>query len=99
MCNAFEPRPASEGGDKDVFLIAAVSANDPQELAWADEAQANGNYLVGIGPSNNDGLRDRCDAYFDDRCDEVAGWLSPSPVSPIRFVPPPVFSTTLSCTC
>lgn len=76
MCNAFEPRPASEGGDKDVFLIAAVSANDPQELAWADEAQANGNYLVGIGPSNNDGLRDRCDVYFDDRCDEIAGVIS-----------------------
>ncbi len=76
MCNAFEPRPAKEGGDKDVFLIAAVSANDPQELAWADEAQANGNYLVGIGPSNNDGLRDRCDVYCDDRCDEVAGVIS-----------------------
>ena len=76
MCNAFEPRPASEGGDKDVFLIAAVSANDPQELAWAAEAQANGNYVVGIGPSNNDGLRDRCDVYFDDRCDEAAGVIS-----------------------
>jgi uncharacterized phosphosugar-binding protein len=76
MCNAFEPRPASEGGDKDVFLIAAVSANDPQELAWADEAQANGNYIVGIGPSNNDGLRDRCDVYFNDRCDETAGVIS-----------------------
>ena len=73
MCNAFEPRPANEGGDKDVFLIAAVSTNDPQELAWADEAQANGNYLVGIGPSNNDELRARCDVYFDDRCDEIAG--------------------------
>ena len=36
MCNAFEPRPASEGGDQDVFLIAAVSANNPEELAWAD---------------------------------------------------------------
>lgn len=73
MCNAFEPRPASEGGDKDVFLIAAVSANDPQDLAWADEAKSNGNYLVGIGPSNSDGLRDRCDVYFDNRCDEAAG--------------------------
>ena len=76
MCNAFEPRPGNEGGDKDVFLIAAVSANDPQELAWADEARTNGNYLVGIGPSNNDGLRDRCDVYFDDHCDEVAGVIS-----------------------
>ena len=73
MCNTFEPRPANEGGDKDVFLIAAVSTNDPQELAWADEAQANGNYLVGIGPSNNNELRARCDVYFDNRCDEVAG--------------------------
>ena len=73
MCNAFEPRPASEGGDKDVFLIAAVSANDPQDLAWADEARSNGNYLVGIGPSHNDGLRGGCDVYFDNRCDEAAG--------------------------
>ena len=76
MCNVFEPRPASEGGNKDVFLIAAVSVNDPQELAWADEARANGNYIVGIGPSNNDDLRDRCDVYFDDRCDESAGVIS-----------------------
>ncbi len=76
MCNAFEPRPENEGGDKDVFLIAAVSANDPQDLAWTDEAKSNGNYLVGIGPSNSDRLRDRCDVYFDNRCDEAAGVIS-----------------------
>ena len=68
--------PRARGGDKDVFLIAAVSVNDPQELAWADEAQTNGNYIVGIGPSNNGGLRDRCDVYFDDHCDEAAGVIS-----------------------
>ncbi|MBI4552458.1 MAG: hypothetical protein HY710_09355 [Candidatus Latescibacteria bacterium] len=86
LTNAFDPRPASEGGDRDVFLIAAVSPNDPQELAWADEARANGNYLVGIGPSSNDGLRDRCDVYVDDRCQEPAGVIPipgrPEPVCP-----------------
>ena len=86
MCNAFEPRPASEGGDKDVFLIAAVSANDPQDLAWAEEARSNGNYIVGIGPSNSDGLRDRCDVYFDNRCDETAGVI-PIPGQPDKICP------------
>lgn len=76
MVNVFEPRPASEGGDRDVMLIAAVSVNDPQEMAWADEARANGNFIVGIGPSHNDRLRDRCDVYFDDRCDEDTGVLA-----------------------
>lgn len=76
LSNAFEPRPASEGGNQDVFLIAAVSPNDPQELAWAEEARASGNDLIGIGPSNNGGLRDGCGVYFDDRCDELAGVLS-----------------------
>ena len=58
------------------MLIAAVSVNDPQEMAWADEARANGNFIIGIGPSHNDGLRDRCDVYFDDRCNEGAGILA-----------------------
>ena len=86
MCNAFEPRPANEGGDKDVFLIAAVSANDPQDLAWVDEARSNGNYLVGIGPSHSDGLRDGCDVYFDNRCDEAAG-IIPIPDQPDKVCP------------
>ncbi|MBI4552135.1 MAG: hypothetical protein HY710_07715 [Candidatus Latescibacteria bacterium] len=76
LVNAFEPRLKDEGGDTDTVLIAAVSPNDPQDLAWADEARANGNVIVGIGPPINDGLRDRCDAYFDDRCDELAGVIS-----------------------
>ena len=73
LTNAFETRSAIESGDKDTFLIAAVSANDAQELAWAREARENGNYLIGIGPLDNDGLRQACDVYFDDRCDEPAG--------------------------
>ena len=76
LTNVFEPRPAGEGGDRDVMLIAAVSANDPQELAWAEEARTNGNLVLGIGPSHNDGLRERCDLYFDDRCPEDAGVLA-----------------------
>jgi hypothetical protein len=59
-----------------VFLIAAVGPDDPQELAWADEARANGNFIVGIGPSENDGLAGRCDVYFDDRCGEPAGVIA-----------------------
>ena len=73
MINFFDQRPAAEGGDQDTFLIAAVSPDDPQELEWADEAKANGNYLIGIGPSTNEGLRGRCDLYLDDCCDENAG--------------------------
>ena len=70
MTNAFPVRP---DGDRDVFLIAAVSPDDPQELTWAEEAKANGNYLIGIGPSTCRKLRERCDVFFDDRCDEPAG--------------------------
>jgi len=76
LTNVFEPRPAHEGGDRDVMLIAAVSANDPQELTWAEEARANGNLVIGIGPSHSDGLRDRCDMYFGDCCAEDAGVLA-----------------------
>ena len=73
LCNTLEQRAAGEGGEHDTLLIAAVSADDPQELEWADEARANGNYLVGIGPRGSDDLRGRCDVYFDDCCDEQAG--------------------------
>ena len=76
LCNAFEPRPATEGGDRDTFLIAAVSADDPQELEWADEARANNNYIIGVGPSDSAGLRSRCDVYFDNRCAEPAGVIA-----------------------
>ena len=73
MCaNAFELRP---DGEKDVFLIAAVSADDSVELAWAEEAKARRNYVIGIGPSTCRILPQLCDAFFDDRCDEPAGVL------------------------
>ena len=70
MTNAFPVRP---DGERDVFLIAAVSPDDPQELTWAEEAKANGSYLIGIGPSTCRKLREHCDVFFDDRCDESAG--------------------------
>ncbi|MEE3194007.1 MAG: hypothetical protein VX289_05740 [Candidatus Poribacteria bacterium] len=73
LANAFPSRPIDEGGDKDTFLIAAVSSNDPQDITWAEEASTNGNYIIGIGPSENHGLRDRCDVYFDNRCHEPSG--------------------------
>ena len=75
MANLFDPRGAKEGGDKDVMLIAMVSAEDPKEIEWADDARSSGNYIVGIGPGNNDSMRDRCDVYFYSRCDEADGIL------------------------
>ena len=76
LVNAFESRAAAEGGDQDILLIAAVSADDPQDLEWAEEGRENGNYIVGIGPSHNDGLSRRCDVYFDDRCEEKDGVIA-----------------------
>ena len=73
LTNAFEMRSAAEGGDQDTLVIAAVSADDPQELAWAEQARANGNYIIGIGPTNSEALRHRCDVYFSNRCAEAAG--------------------------
>ena len=64
-----------EGGHKDTFLIAAVSADDPQELQWADAARANGNYIVGIGSPESNALQQRCDSYFDNRCPEATGTI------------------------
>lgn len=75
MPNAFDARPADEGGDKDVTLIAAVNAHDAEELAWADEARGNGHYIVGIGPADHDDLRSRCDVYFSNQCTEPEGVL------------------------
>lgn len=75
LTNAFDPRPASEGGDKDVFLIAAVSDNDPTDLSWVQEARSNENYLIGIGSPRNGALREQCDDYFDNACEEAGGVL------------------------
>lgn len=90
LCNAFEPRSAQEGGDRDLLLIAAVVRDDPQEIAWADEARTRGNYIVGIGPETNPGLRERCDVYLSDRCDEPGGVIPipgrPDPVCPATGV-------------
>ena len=76
MANAFEQRPATEGGDKDVTLIAAVNTYDAKELTLADEARANGHFIVGIGPMDHNDLKGRCDVYFSNQCDEPAGVLS-----------------------
>ena len=76
LCNTLEQRAAAEGGDQDTLLVAAVTPDDPQELEWADQARASGNYLIGIGPTNSDGLRQRCDEYFDDGCDEKPGVIA-----------------------
>jgi hypothetical protein len=86
MVNHFDPRPAGEGGDRDTMLIAAVSPDDPEELGWADGARANGTFLIGIGQPHNDGLRDRCDVYFDDRCVEMEGVI-PIPGRPAGVCP------------
>jgi uncharacterized phosphosugar-binding protein len=73
ITNAFEMRPASEGGNQDTLVLAAVSADDPQELEWAEQGRANGNYIIGIGPENSEALRQKCDVYFSNRCAEAAG--------------------------
>ncbi len=73
LCNTLEQRPKDQGGDQDTFLIAAVLPDEAEELAWADEARANGNFVVGIGPAAASGLHQRCDVYFENRCDEPAG--------------------------
>lgn len=75
MANLFEPRAATEGGDKDVMLIAMVGVEDPKEIAWATEAEQNGNFVIGIGPGENAALMDLCDVYLQNRCDEPAGVL------------------------
>ena len=76
LANAFPARSIDEGGNKDTLLIAAVSSNDPQDITWAEEASANGNYVIGIGPTENRELRDRCHVYFDNRCHEPGGVIS-----------------------
>ena len=73
LTNAFEMRPVAEGGDRDTLVLAAVSPDDPQELEWAEQARANGNYIIGIGPENSAALRQGCDVYFGNRCAEPAG--------------------------
>ncbi|NKB68148.1 MAG: hypothetical protein GKR89_13885 [Candidatus Latescibacteria bacterium] len=73
LTNAFEMRAAAEGGDGDTLVLAAVSADDPQELAWAQQGRANGNYIMGIGPVDSPQLRQACDVYFDNGCVEAAG--------------------------
>jgi uncharacterized phosphosugar-binding protein len=78
LCNAFEQRPKHEGGDRDVMLIAAVTHNDPEELAWAEAARQNGNLIVGIGSAENHGLKQRCDLYIDNLCPEPTGVLEVS---------------------
>ena len=76
LTNAFEMRGAGEGGDRDTLVIAAVSADDSQELEWADQARANGNYIVCIGPDNSPELQQKCDVYFRNRCGETAGVIA-----------------------
>ena len=50
---AHEPRPAASGGDTDTLSITAVSADHPQEVAWAQEARANGTRGVTSGIIDN----------------------------------------------
>ena len=76
MANGFEPRPAAEGGDRDIFLVTAVSRNDATDVALAETARGNGNLILGIGPGGNDQLEQLCDGYFHDYCPEDAGVLA-----------------------
>ena len=89
MC-AFEPRPASDGGDKDTMIITAVSADDPTDLGTAADARGNGNLVVGIGPGTATALREACDVYMENGCDETAGVVevagADAPVCPVSGI-------------
>jgi len=73
IANLFEPRSREDGGDKDVMLIAMVSAGDPAEIQWAEDARNSGSLVVGIGPGDNPQMESLCDVYFYNRCDEAEG--------------------------
>ncbi len=73
MANLFEPRNREDGGDKDVMLIAMVSAGDSTDIQWAENARKRGSCVLGIGPGNNPQMENRCDVYFCNRCDEAEG--------------------------
>ena len=70
---AFEPRPAAAGGGADTVILTAVSADHPQEIAWAQEARANGGRVVTVGMETSPRLRELSDRYLGNACDEAGG--------------------------
>lgn len=70
---AYEPRPAAAGGDDDTLIVTAVSADHPQEIAWAQEAKGNGARVVTVGMETSPRLRALSDRYLGNACDEAGG--------------------------
>ena len=70
---AHEPRPAAAGGDTDTLIITAVSADHPQEVAWAEQARANGTRVVTIGMETSPRMQELSDRYLGNACDEAGG--------------------------
>ena len=99
LSNAFEPRPAAAGGNKDTSLIAAATADDPQELAWADAARANANYTAGTGPTEGNALQPPCDSHYPNPPPAATGTIplprtdqpdtqAPDPTNPLTHAAP-----------
>ena len=70
---AFPQRLAAEGGDTDTLIITAVSADHPQELAWAEQARGNGGRVITVGMETSPKLQGLSDLYLGNACGEAGG--------------------------
>jgi hypothetical protein len=74
--NRHEPREIDAGGADDITLVGVVDSGvfhpgcAEVELRWVAEAHARGNFVIGIGPTGHDRLREACDAYLPTACAE-----------------------------
>ena len=66
-------RSLDEGGNKDALIITSVSADHPQELAWARQAKDNGNRLIAVGMEPSTELQRLSDCYLSNACHEEDG--------------------------
>lgn len=74
--NRHEPREIDAGGADDVTLVGVVDSGvfhpgcADVELRWVAEAHSRGNFVIGIGPTGHDRLREACDVYLPTTCAE-----------------------------
>ena len=67
-----------------MVIITATEVDDPQEVAWAEEASANGALVVGIGPqrihpdasTRRGRLAAACDVWMYNQCTDPTGVFS-----------------------
>ena len=50
-----------------------MSADHPQEVAWAEEARTNGSRVVTIGMETSPRMQELSDRYLGNACDESGG--------------------------